>query len=63
MLGEIKFCSQTILYKDLGPLARSETVDQVNLSFDLFSALRAVGGKPAASVQFLLNPDSSARAI
>jgi hypothetical protein len=30
----------------------------------LFSAFfKVVGGKPAASAQFLLNPDSSARAI
>jgi hypothetical protein len=31
--------------------------------FSPFQCLRVVGGKPAASVQFLLNPDPSARAI
>jgi hypothetical protein len=31
--------------------------------FSPFQCLRVAGGKPAASAQFLLNPESSARAI
>jgi hypothetical protein len=41
----------------IGPFR--DSFDQVNLSSWSF----LVGGKPVASAQFLLNPDSSARAI
>jgi hypothetical protein len=46
------------LYKDWAywPVPR-----QLNCHVNLFNAFRVAGGKPAASAQFLLNPDSSAR--